>query len=116
MNQTVKICNLTNLEASLKDVSSANLVVLMAPSAVFEQCVGKMKDMIPNVPNIGVCGQGYYQLKDYPEDIILVGFTGCQVIADVISDVNKPILSVQKLMDDVEKIQIALILPPVMIA
>lgn len=105
MNQTVKICNLTNLEASLKDVSSANLVVLMAPSAVFEQCVGKMKDTIPNVPNIGVCGQGYYQLKDYPEDIILVGFTGCQVIADVILDVNKPILSVQKLMDDVEKIQ-----------
>ena len=29
MNQTVKICNLTNLEASLKDVSSANLVVLL---------------------------------------------------------------------------------------
>lgn len=105
MKQTVKICNLSNFEASLKDVSSANLVVMMAPSAVFEQCAVKMKDVISNVPNIGVCGQGYHQLKDHPEDIILVGFSGCEVIADVIPDVRKPILSVQKIMDHVAEIK-----------
>lgn len=105
MNQTVKTCNTTNLEAALKELSSADLVVLMAPSAVFEQSVGIMKDVIPNIPNIGVCGQGYCQLNDHPEDIIVVGFTGCQAIVDVIPDATKPILSVQKLMDNVKDIQ-----------
>ena len=105
MEQIVKICNTANFEDSLKSISSANLVVLMAPSAVFAQCAGRMKDIIPNVPNIGVCGQGYYELSDYPEDIILVGFQGCECIVDAIPDVKKPIMSVQKIMDDVAHIQ-----------
>lgn len=105
MNQIVKVCNTTNLEDSLKELSSADLVVLMAPSAVFEQCAGTVNAIIPNVPNIGVCGQGYYQLNDHPEDIIVIGFTGCQTIVDVIPDAGKPILSVQKLMDNVKDIQ-----------
>lgn len=105
MNQIVKVCNQTNFEASLKELSNANFVVLMAPSAVFPQCAVKTKLVIPNIPNIGVCGQGYCKLKDHPEEIILVGFYGCDVIADVVPDVNKPILSVQSLMDHVSRIQ-----------
>lgn len=105
MNQIVKVCSTANFEASLKELSSANLVVLMAPSAVFKQCAEKMNDIIPDVPSIGVCGQGYYQLNDHPEDIIVVGFSGCQAIVDVIPEVSKPILSVQKLMDNVKNIQ-----------
>lgn len=105
MNQTVKVCKTTNFEDSLRDVSSANLVILMAPSAVFERCAKKMKDILPDVPNIGVCGQGYCQLKDCPEDILIVAFHGCQTVIDVIPDVKKPILSVQRLMDNVKQIQ-----------
>lgn len=105
MKQIVKICNTTNFEESLRDVSSANLVILMAPSAVFEQCTEKMKDIIPDVPNIGVCGQGYCQLKDCPEEILVVAFEGCQSVIDVIPDATKPILSVPKLMDNVAQIQ-----------
>ena len=105
MRQTVKICNTTNFEESLKSIASAKLIILMAPAAVFEQCAGKMNDIIPDVPNIGVCGQGYYQLKDHPEDIMLIGFYECQAIIDVIPDVSRTILSVEKLMDNVSKIQ-----------
>ena len=105
MKQSVKVCNTTNFEKSLKEVSSSNLVVLMAPSAIFEQCVVKMKEVIPDVQNIGVCGQGYYELRDYPEEIILIGFSGCEAIADVIPDVSKPILSVQKIMEHVADIK-----------
>ena len=89
MKQSVKVCNTTNLENTLKEVSSSGLVVMMAPSAIFEQCVVKMKEVIPDVPNIGVCGQGYYELKDHPEEIILIGFSGCEAIADVIPDVSR---------------------------
>ena len=39
MKQSVKVCNTTNLENTLKEVSSSGLVVMMAPSAIFEQCV-----------------------------------------------------------------------------
>lgn len=105
MKQTVKICNTANFEESLKSIADANLVVLMAPAAVFEQSAVKMNDVIPNVPNIGVCGQGYCQLADHPEDVMLVGFYGCETIVDVIPDVDRPILSVEKLMDNVSKIQ-----------
>lgn len=105
MNQTVKVCSTTNFEESLRELSTEDFVVLMAPSGVFKECVEKMNDIIPGVTNIGVCGQGYYKLKDCPEEIILVGFSECQVIADVITDVSRPILSVQKLMDNVQKIQ-----------
>lgn len=105
MNQIVKVCNVTNLEDSLKELSSAELVVLMAPSAAFEQSVGIIKNTIPDVPNIGVCGQGYYQLNDCPENIIVVGFLECQAVVDVIPEATKPILSVRKLMDNVKDIQ-----------
>ena len=105
MKQTVKICNTANFEDSLRSIASANLVVLMAPSAVFEQCAGKMNDIIPNVPNIGVCGQGYYQLSDHPEDVMLIGFYVCETIVDVISDVERPISSVEKLMENVAQIK-----------
>lgn len=105
MKQTVKICKPDSLENALKTVASANLVILIAPSAVFEQSARRMNDVIPNVPNIGVCGQGYAQLDDHPEDIMLVGFYECQSIVDIIPDLNKPILSVETLMHHVTNIQ-----------
>lgn len=105
MNQTVKVCSTANLETALKEVSSASLVVLMAPSTVFEQCVGMVKKTLPDVPNIGVCGQGYYQLKDHPEDVMVIGFQGCKAVVDVVGDVKQPIKSVQKIMDHVKEIQ-----------
>lgn len=105
MNQTVKVCSTANLEAALQEVSAASLVVLMAPSAVFEQCVGTMKQTLKDVPNIGVCGQGYYQLKDHPEDVIVIGFGGCKAVVDVIEDVKQPIKSVQTIMEHVKNIQ-----------
>lgn len=105
MEQTVKVCTTTNLEESLKGVASSNLVVWMAPSVIFAQCAKKIQEVIPEIPNIGVCGQGYYELHDYPESMIVIGFKGCQAVVDVISDVKKPISSVQKLMDNVQKIQ-----------
>ena len=105
MKQTVKICNTTNYESSLKELATANLVILMAQSATFERCVVKMGEIIPQVPNIGVCGQGYYELNDHPNDIILVGFYGCEAIADVIEVVERPILSVQKIKEYVNAIK-----------
>lgn len=101
MEQTVKVCNTENFEASLKSLSSSNFVVLMAASVVFEQCVAKMKEVIPEIPNIGVCGQGYAGMRDCPDSILLVGFQGCESVIDVIPDVSKPILSVSKLMGHV---------------
>lgn len=105
MRQTVKICNETNFENSLKEVATASCVILMAPTPVFENCVKKMGELIPEVTNIGVCGQGYYGLKDHPEDIILIGYYDCQVIADVIEDVKKPILSVQRMKEHMNAIR-----------
>lgn len=105
MEQMVKICTKADLEESLKAISCAKLVIMMAPSDVFAQSVDTMKKMLPDIPNIGVCGQGYSQLKDCPENIILVGLQGCQAIVDVVSDVAKPIQSVQKIMEHVQSIQ-----------
>lgn len=105
MEQKIKVCGLGNVESSAKELAGASLVVTMAPSAVFAESIAKVKHAIPNVTNIAVCGQGYYELKDHPEDIILVGFYGCEVVADLIPDVKKPILSVNKLMRHVEEIK-----------
>ena len=105
MEQKVKICNAVELGASLTEFSDAKLVVTIAPSAVFVECAAKIKENIPNVPNIGVCGQGYFMSGDYPESIIVIGFYGCETVVDVIPDASKPILSVQKLMENVTHIQ-----------
>ena len=105
MKQTVKICNMTGLDSSLRELETAKLVILMAPSPVFKDCVQRMGELIPTVTNIGVCGQGYYELKDHPEDIILIGYYECEAVADVIVDVTKPILSVQKMKEHMNAIQ-----------
>ena len=105
MKQTVEICNMTGLDSSLRELETAKLVILMAPSPVFKDCVQRMGDLIPTVTNIGVCGQGYYELKDHPEDIILIGYYECEAVADVIADVTKPILSVQKMKEHMNAIQ-----------
>lgn len=105
MRQTVKICNTADFEDSLREAADARLVILIAPAPVFEDCVQRMGTVIPEVTNIGVCGQGYAGLKDYPKDIILISYYDCQVAADVIADVNKPILSVQRLKEHMSAIQ-----------
>lgn len=105
MKQTVKVCNKSNLESALKELSNAKLIVMTTQADGFEQCVKKMGELVPDVPNIGVCGQGYYELKDCPNDIILVGFYDCEAIADIFNDINKPILSVHRLMKYVEEIR-----------
>lgn len=105
MKQTVKICNTANFASSLKEVADAKLVILMAPAAIFGDCVEKMGELIPEVTNIGVCGQGYYELQDHPEDIMLIAYDECEAVADVIEDVHRPILSVQKIKENMNAIQ-----------
>ena len=107
MRQTVKICNMANFASSLKEVANAKLVILMAPATVFKDCVDQMGELIPQVTNIGVCGQGYYELKDHPEDIILIGYDECEAVADVIEDVHRPILSVQRMKENMKAVQAA---------
>lgn len=104
MEQTVKVCSLGTLDASLQEISSANLVLLMAGPTLFQSSVDKMKECLPNTPNIGVCGSGYTGTKDCPKDIIVVGFHGCESIVDIIPDAQKPILSVAKLMEHIKKL------------
>lgn len=105
MEQTVKICNPGNLEASLQSLSSYSLVVMMAGSNIFKSCVEKVKNILPNTPNIEVCGQGYVGTRDCPDSIILIGFQGCEVAVDAIADAGKPILSLSKLAEHVKNIR-----------
>lgn len=101
MKQTIKICNTASFSEALQSVASANLVILIAPSPVFDDCASHMKLALSDVPNIGICGQGYAESKDHPEDIMLVGFYDCHAVVDVIRDANQPILSVDSLMHHV---------------
>lgn len=105
MKQTVKICKPNQLKDSLKTVSSSDLVILIAPSGIFDQSVNELNNVIPNVPNIGVCGQGYSQLEDHPEDIMLISFNDCSAIVDVIPDVSRPILSTESIIKHVNNIK-----------
>lgn len=105
MEQTVKVCTSGNLEASLQSLSSSDLVVMMANPNLFQASVDKMKDILPNVPNIGVCGQGYAGTHDHPDSILLIGFEGCETIVGVIPDAMKPILSAAQLQKHVQAVR-----------
>ncbi len=105
MKQTVRVCDRSGYAGALRELSASKLVLLMAPSSVFDECVEMMGQILPDVKNIGVCGQGYAGLQDHPQDIILIGYDECEAIADVITDVTKPILSVEKLDQNLNAIQ-----------
>ena len=105
MKQTVKVCDMGGFAGALSEVADAKLVLLMAQASVFGECVEAMNRLLPNVTNIGVCGQGYAGLKDHPDEVILIAYDECEAIADVIPDVTKPILSVQSLSRHLNEIQ-----------
>lgn len=104
MNQVVKVCNSNEIDTALSQMANSELLVLISPDNYFEQCVNKMKELVPNVPNIGISGQGYFATNDCANDIILIGYQGCEAITDVITDTKMPIYHMSKLEQNVQKI------------
>ena len=105
MNQSFKMSDsAASFESDVKALSNSSLLVLIAPADLFDECNTIIKKVAPNTPSIGVTGDGYAGKNETKGKRLLIGFTDCDVIADAVTDISMPMLSLKKLNDNVNKL------------
>lgn len=107
MKQFIGTSTRGNLQEAIQGLKNPELLIFcVSEKEQFQNVVGQLEQMFPNVPSIGCVGQSYGQTQALEKGIMVTAFSnGVTAVTNVLTDVSTmPLKQIRRLEQDAAKV------------